>query len=80
MKTPELIKRSKEVISDESSKHYKQKKSLKELQGKLKKKAKKLKDKIDNEKDKKAIKKMEDERKILFAQRKKIIKVLKSLK
>ena len=80
MKTPKLLKLSKEALSDEKSKIYRKKSCLKELQLKLKKKNKKLKEKSQHEKDSKAQKKLENEIKIVTAQRRKIIKVLKSLK
>ena len=80
MKTPKLLKLSKEALSDEKSKNYRKKSCLRELQLKLKKRNKKLKEKTQQEKDSKALKKLENEIKIVTAQRRKIIKVLKSLK
>lgn len=80
MKTPKLLKLSKEALSDEKSKIYRKKSCLKDLQLKLKKKHKKLKEKAQHEKDSKEQKKLENEIKIVTAQRHKIIKVLKSLK
>jgi hypothetical protein len=80
VKTPKLLKLSKEALNDEKSKIYRKKSCLKELQLKLKKKNKKLKEKTQHEKDGKEQKKLENEIKIVSAQRHKIIKVLKSLK
>lgn len=80
MKTPKLLKLSQEVLTDEKSKIYRKKSCLKELQLKLKKKNKKLKEKIQNEKGSKLQKKLETEIKVVTAQRRKIIKVLSSLK
>ena len=80
MKTPKLLKLSQKVISDEKYSHYKQKKCLKEIQLKLKKKAKKLEQKIETETNGKELKNLEKQKKVIFAQRKKIIKVLNSLK
>ena len=79
MKTPKLLKLSKEALSDEKSKIYRKKSCLKELQLRLKKRNKKLKEKFHNEKEAKEQKKLENEIKIVTAQRRKIIKVLKSL-
>ena len=45
MKTPKLLKLSKEALSNEKSKIYRKKSCLKELQVKLKKRHKKLKEK-----------------------------------
>ena len=79
MKTPKLLKLSKEALSDEKSKIYRKKSCLKELQLRLKKRNKKLKEKFQNEKGSKEQKKLENEIKIVTAQRRKIIKTLKSL-
>ena len=79
MKTHKLLKLSQEVISDKKSKNYKQKKCLKDLQIKLKKKGKKLKERIENESDVKDKKAIEKQLKIIYAQRKKIINALKDL-
>lgn len=79
MKTSKLLKLSKEVVSDKNSKNYKQKKCLKDLQLKLKKKGKKLKQRIDNGNDINDKKDIEKQLKIIYAQRKKIINALKAL-
>ena len=80
VKTPKLLKISREALSDEKSKIYRKKSCLKELQLKLKKRHKKLKEKTQNEKGSKEKKRLENEIKIVTAQRRKIIKALKSLK
>jgi hypothetical protein len=80
MKTPKLLKLSREVLNTGETKKYNRKKCLKELQQKLKKKGKKLKDKMENEKKDKDLKQIKNELKIVFAQREKIIRALKSLK
>ena len=79
MKIPKLLDLSHEVMTDKKSRHYRQKKCLKELQLKLKKKGKKLKEKIAGEKESKELKNLENQLKVIVAQRKKIIKTLKSL-
>ena len=80
MKTPKLLKISREILNTGDSKKYNRKKCLKEIQQKLKKKGKKLKERIENEKNEKELKHIKNELKIIFAQREKIIKALKSLK
>ena len=80
MKTPKLLKLSQEILSEDQNKRHKQKKSLKEIQQKLKKKGKKIQSKIAQEKNEKEIQKMQDDLKIIHAQRNKIIKFLKALK
>ncbi len=80
MKTPKLLKLSRELLNAKKSKQHEEKKCLKEIQHKLKKKGKKLQQRLDNEKNEKELKHIKNELKIIFAQREKIIKVLKSLK
>lgn len=80
MKTPKLLKLSREVLSTGESKKYNRKKCLQELQQKLKKKGKKLKEKIESGKNEKELKQIKNELKIIFAQRNKIIRALKALK
>ena len=80
MKTPKLLKVSREILSSNKNKQYEQRKCLKEIQQKLKKKGKKLKQRLNDEKNEKELKHIKNELRIVFAQREKIIKVLKSLK
>lgn len=81
MKIPKLLKVSQEILDESKLKKKERKKCLIEIQDKLKKKTKKLKEDIKNEEcNEKDLKRMKKNLAILKAQRKKIIKTIKSLK
>ena len=80
MKTPKLIKKVQEYLDADELKQCKRKDCIKEVLNKLKKKQRMLKHKLakeSNDKERKHIQKTLD---IIYIQRKKGLKALKSLK
>ena len=80
MKLPKLLNISQDILSDKKSKVSERKKCLIEIQQKLKKKSKKLKEKMDAEKDEEIKKTISKDLAVISAQRKKIIKALRTIK
>jgi DNA polymerase II small subunit/DNA polymerase delta subunit B len=80
MKTPKLIRKAKEYLNASKSKQRKKKKYIRELLKKLKKKERSLKEKSKKEKDAKKRRQINQDLKIIFAQRKKGVTILKGLK
>ena len=80
MKTPKLLKRVQEYIDADKLKQCKRKDCIKEVLHKLKKKQHMLKGKLAKEKDDKERKHIQKTLDIIYVQRKKGLKALKSLK
>ena len=80
MKTPKLLKRVQEFIDADKLKQCKRKDCIKEVLHKLKKKQRMLKDRLAKVKDEKERKQIQKTLDIIYVQRKKGLKVLKSLK
>ena len=80
MKTPKLLKRVQEFIDADKLKQCKRKDCIKEVLHKLKKKQRMLKDRLAKVKDEKERKQIQKTLYIIYVQRKKGLKVLKSLK
>jgi len=80
MKTPTLITRVQEFLDADKKKQRDQIKCLKELLHKLKKKQHTLKAKLETERDDKTRKRLRKDLDVIFAQRKKGIATLKTLK
>ena len=80
MKTPKLLKKVNEYLDSDKKRQAEQKDSIKKVLKKLKKKQNHLKEKLKNEKDEKVAKSLKKELNIIFVQRKKGLKVLKSMK
>ena len=80
MKTPKLLKRVQEYIDADELKQCKRKDCIKEVLHKLKKKQHMLKDKLAKEKDDKERKHIQKTLDIIYVQRKKGLKALKSMK
>ena len=80
MKTPTLITRVQEFLDADKKKQRDQIKCLKELLHKLKKKQRTLKAKLETERDDKTRKRLRKDLDVIFAQRKKGIATLKTLK
>ncbi|MEJ1296453.1 MAG: hypothetical protein RPU64_12575 [Candidatus Sedimenticola sp. (ex Thyasira tokunagai)] len=80
MKTTKLIEIANEYLDADKQKQRKQRDSIKVILKKLKKKQDKLNAKLANEKSKDNCKKIQKNLNIVFAQRKKGLKILKSLK
>ena len=66
MKTPKLLKKSRDILSSDKAKQREQAKCLKEIQQKLKKKGKSLKEGIKGEQDAKERKRMEKQLKVMI--------------
>ena len=80
MKTPKLLKRVQEFIDSDKLKQCKRKDCIKQVLHKLKKKQRMLKDRLAKVKDEKERKQIQKTLDIIYVQRKKGLKVLKSLK
>lgn len=80
MSTDNLLKKLKNFVDTDRRERITKYESLKRLLEKLKKKQNLLKDKIQNESDEKAKKRIEEKMRVLKAQRKKGLKLLKDLK
>jgi len=80
MRTPKLLKKVEEYLTAEKSKQQEQRQDLKIILKKLKKKENSLKKVLANEKSDKKQVQLKKELAIIFAQRKKGVKKLKSLK
>ncbi|MES9900051.1 MAG: hypothetical protein ABW148_13665 [Sedimenticola sp.] len=80
MKTTKLIELANEYLDADKQKQHKQRDSIKVILKKLKKKQDKLKAKLSNEKSGDNRKKIQKDLKVVFAQRKKGLKILKSFK
>jgi len=80
MKTPKLIKRVQEYIDSDKLKQCKRGDCIKEVLHKLKKKQRMLKEKLAKEKNEKERKQIQKTLDIIYVQRKKGLKALKSMK
>lgn len=80
MKTSRLFDIVNDILDADSRAQLQEIKSLKSALGKLKHKAKALRKEADNEKDESRCKELEDKIDIIYAQRKKGLKLLKKLK
>ena len=80
MKTPKLIERVQEFLDADKKKQREQIKCLKELLDKLKKKQRVLKAKLAKEREDKTRKRLRKDLDVIFAQRRKGISTLKTLK
>ena len=80
MSTNELLKTVKNFVDANRRERITKYESLKRLMKKLKIKQNLLKDKVKNESNKKVKKRLEEEMRVLKAQRKKGLKLLKELK
>ena len=80
MKTPDLIRKVQELLDADKKKQRDQIKCLKELLDKLKKKQRALKTKLESERDDKTRKRLRKDLDVIFAQRRKGIATLKTLK
>jgi hypothetical protein len=79
MKTPKLIRKARAYFDNDKSKQAGKAENLKEILKKLKKKKRSLKEKLDKEKDKKEKQRIQTDLNIIQAQRKKGLKLLKTL-
>ncbi len=80
MKTIKLLKKVEEILNAKKSKQLDQKKNLKEVLGKLKKRKHKLEEKLDNAGKSSEKERIRKDLAIIRAQRKKGLKTLKGLK
>lgn len=80
MKTPKLIKKVQEYIDADKMKQCKRQDCIKEVLHKLKKKQRILKEKLTSEKDEKERKQIQKTLDIIYVQRKKGLKALKTMK
>ncbi len=80
MKTPKLFKMAQQYLDGDAKNVKDQKACIKEILKKLKKKERSLKEKLTTEKSDKEKKRIEQDLSIIFAQRKKGLKTLKTLK
>lgn len=80
MKTPKLIKKVRKYLDADSHKLRKEEKCIKELLKKLKKKERVLEARLEKEKDAKKRRQLRKNLQVIYAQRKKGVSILKTLK
>jgi len=80
MKTTKLLKKAEELLSAKKSKQREEKKCLKEILAKLKKRKRHLKAKLETEKKAGERERLRKDLEVVRAQRKKGLKTLKELK